>query len=167
MSAAGRPPLGRPVQIAYAVADVRAAARRRSETTGAGPFVVVDHIPLASARVDGAPGTFDHSSGYGQWGDVMVELVQEHTPPLVAPGRVHHLAFMVGALSAAMAWCVERGWPELLLAETRTGQAFAFMDARADLGHLVELYEPSERLLAFYAAVAAAAEGWDGREPVR
>ena len=54
MSAAGRPPLGRPVQIAYAVADVRAAARHRAETTGAGPFVVVDHIPLASARVDGA-----------------------------------------------------------------------------------------------------------------
>jgi hypothetical protein len=122
---------------------------------------------LASAHVAGAPAVFDHSSAYGQWGDVMVELVQEHTPPLVAPGRVHHLAFMVAALPAAMAWCVERGWPELLLAETSTGQAFAFMDARDDLGHLVELYAPSDRLLAFYAAVADAAEGWDGRQPVR
>ena len=167
MTAADRPPLGRPVQIAYAVADVRAAARHRSETTGAGPFVVVEHIPLASAHVAGAPAVFDHSSAYGQWGDVMVELVQEHTPPLVAPGRVHHLAFMVAALPAAINWCAEQGWPPLLRAETSTGQAFAFMDARADLGHLVELYEPSDRLLAFYAAVAAAAEGWDGRDPVR
>ena len=41
-------------------------------------------------------GQFDHSSAYGQWGDVMVELVEEHTPPLVAPGSgVHHLAFIV------------------------------------------------------------------------
>ena len=101
---------------------------------------------------------FDHSSAYGQWGDVMVELVHEHTPPLVAVGSgIHHLAFMVPVLDDAMAWCTQQGWPELLLATTASGSRFAFMDARDELGHLVELYEPSERLLAFYAKVADAA----------
>lgn len=146
------------MQIAYAVADVHAAVARRSVATSAGPFFVIEHIPLAVARIRGAEGEFDHSSAYGQWGSVMVELVEEHSPPLVEPGTgVHHLAFMVESLPAAQAWCVEQGWAELLWARTSGGQEFAFMDARAELGHLVELYEPSPSLLAFYAKVAAAA----------
>ncbi len=146
------------MQIAYGVDDVHAAAERRVEATGAGPFFVIEHIELAEARVRGSSGEFDHSSGYGQWGDVMVELVQEHTPPLVVPGSgVHHLAFMVESLPDAMRWCAGHDWPELLWARTSGGQEFAFMDARQDLGHLVELYEPSARLLAFYRMVADAA----------
>lgn len=146
------------MQVAYAVADVHAAAARWAASTGAGPFFVLEHIALSASRVAGIDGEFDHSSAYGQWGSVMVELVQEHTPPLVEPGSgVHHLAFMVESLPATQAWCVKQGWPELLWARTAGGQEFAFMDARAELGHLVELYEPSPALLAFYAKVAAAA----------
>lgn len=153
-----RSPLGPPVQVAYAVTDVHAAADRRRAATGAGPFFVIEHIQLVSARIAGVPGRFDHSSAYGQWGDVMVELVHEHTEPLVPPGSgVHHLAFMVESLADAATWCAHQGWPELLWARTEAGQEFAFMDARAELGHLVELYEPSERLLQFYRMVADAA----------
>ena len=39
------------MQVAYAVADVRAAADRWATTTGAGPFFVIEHIPLTAARV--------------------------------------------------------------------------------------------------------------------
>jgi catechol 2,3-dioxygenase-like lactoylglutathione lyase family enzyme len=167
MTGVGRPPLRAPVQIAYAVTDVEAAAAVFAETTGAGPFFVIPHIALASARVRGADGAFDHSSAYGQWGPVMVELVEEHTPPLVRPGDVHHLAFMVDSLARAALWCERQGWSEVLHAETTGGQVFAFHDARAERGHLVELYEPSDRLVAFYAMVAAAATDWDGHDPVR
>lgn len=45
--------LGRPVQVAYAVRDVRGAAARFASTTGAGPFFVNEHIPVASSRVLG------------------------------------------------------------------------------------------------------------------
>jgi catechol 2,3-dioxygenase-like lactoylglutathione lyase family enzyme len=160
--------LGRPVQIAYAVRDVEAAAARFAESTGAGPFFVNHHVAVTSARIHGRPAAFDHSSAYGQWGDLMVELVEEHTPPIVEPGSgVHHVAFLVPNTTAAVASCAERGWPEALWADTASGLSFAFCDARAELGHLVELYEPGKRLLAFYAMVAAAAEGWDGSAPVR
>ena len=75
----GRPvELGRIVQVAYAVDDVRAAARSFAERVGAGPFFVRHHdLPR---RVDhrGAAGEFDHSSAYGQWGAVQVELVEVH-----------------------------------------------------------------------------------------
>ena len=157
----------RPVQIAYPVDDVVVAAERFSARTGAGPFFVMRHIAVAASRVHGVPAAFDHSSAYGQWGDVMVELVQEHTPPLVTPGSgVHHMAFMVPDLDGALADAQAQGWHEVLWAATATGQQFAF--ARApELGHLIEMYEPSERLLGFYARIAEAASGWDGSEPVR
>ena len=163
-----QPMLQRAVQIAYAVNDVSTAATRFAASTGAGPFFIVRHIPLRSARVHGNPGAFDHSSAYGQWGEVMVELVAEHTAPIVMPGSgVHHLAFMVPSLPTAVAWCTARGWPEALWAATASGQEFAFCDARAELGHLIEMYEPSAGLLGFYAMVATAAKGWDGADPVR
>jgi len=160
--------LRRPVQIAYAVREVAAAAERFAEVTGAGPFFVSPHIPVSFARIHGAPGIFDHSSAYGQWGDVMVELVEEHSPPIVEPGSgVHHVAFFVDDTAAAVATCVQSGWPEALWAETTGGFAFAFCDARRDLGHLVELYQPTARLLGFYTMVAAAAIDWNGTDPVR
>jgi catechol 2,3-dioxygenase-like lactoylglutathione lyase family enzyme len=161
-------PLGAPVQVAYAVTDVAAAAHRFSAATGAGPFLVVPHIELTTACVRGVDDEFDHSSAYGQWGALMVELIEEHSPPLVVPGPgVHHVAFMVERLPATRAWCDRNGWPELLRATTAGGQEFVFRDARDDLGHLVELYERSERLVGFYAHVAALADGWDGSDPVR
>jgi hypothetical protein len=161
-------PLTRPVQVAYAVTDVVAAATRFAASTGAGPFFVIEHVALSAARVHGRDGTFDHSSAYGQWGDVMVELVEEHSQPRLAPvPGVHHLAYMVDDLRAGIQWCSAHGWDEVLFARTSGGQEFAFCDARAELGHFVEMYEPSDRLLGFYAMVAAAAADWAGDEPVR
>jgi len=161
-------PLQQPVQVAYAVTDVAAAAMRFAAATGAGPFFVVEHIAVDFARIHGIEGSFDHSSAYGQWGAIMVELVEEHsTPAIVAAPGLHHLAYMVDDLVAAREWCTTHGWPEALFARTATGQEFAFRDARHELGHLIELYEPSPRLRAFYAMVAAAAAGWDRAEPVR
>lgn len=156
-------PLVRPVQIAYAVdpsRDLDEVAFDFRTSTGAGPFVVVRNIPLTSCTISGRPGEFDHSSAYGWWGEVMVELVQEHTPPLIGRSTgVHHLAFMVSDLEQAIAWCARQHWPTLLDADTSTGQRFVFADARESLGHLVEMYEPSERLLGFYEHVRQLANG--------
>jgi len=162
-----RMPFDRPVQIAYPVDDVQRAAALFSARTGAGPFFVLRNIPLARSRVRGHDAPFDHSSAYGQWGEVMVELVQEHTAPLVAPGSgIHHVAFMVPDLDQALIDALGYGWSEELWAATATGQCFAFVRA-PELGHLVEMYEPSERLVGFYQRVAEAARGWNGDEPVR
>jgi catechol 2,3-dioxygenase-like lactoylglutathione lyase family enzyme len=165
--------LGRIVQIAYAVDDVEAAAREFARRLGAGPFFLRHHIELAVASHRGGPATFDHSSAYGQWGAVQVELVRVHTAEpaalaavVLGPG-LHHVAWFVADIEAERSRLEALGWPEVLAAETAGGVRFAFHDARAELGHLVEIYEPAGRLLSFYAAVAAAATGWDGTDPVR
>lgn len=157
--------LGHPVQIAYAVppgTDLRSTADDFRTRTGAGPFLVLEHIELAAVTIDGEPSSFDHSSAYGQWGPLMVELVQEHTVPLI--GRswgVHHLAFMVESLDAAIQTCRSSGWPVLLDATTLGGLRFVFCDARSTHGHLIELYEPTSSLTAFFARIRALAVEFD------
>ena len=69
--------LGPPKQIAYAVPDAFEAAKRWAKDFGAGPFFISEHIPVTDVSYRGSPSSFDHTSAYGQWGDIMVELVQD------------------------------------------------------------------------------------------
>ena len=153
--------LGVPRQIAYAVPDLSAATIDSfASTTGAGPFVVAEHIELARCTIDGFDGEFDHSSAYGQWGELMVELIVEHQTRRIGPATgVHHVAFMVGSLDRAIEHCERATWPVALDATTRHGQRFVMCDARSRLGHLVELYEPSDALVKFYDHVRRLANG--------
>ena len=175
MSALPRSMLGPPVQIAYAVRDLDTAVQSWVASHGAGPFFVSEHIALSDVRYRGTPSTFDHSSAYGQWGDVMVELVVDHTEgpspvaDVVGIGGVglHHVAHFVDDFAAAQAALITRGWPEALWASTASGLAFAFHDATAELGHMVELYEGVPGLRAFYRRVREASLGWTGTDPIR
>ncbi len=163
--------LGPPVQIAYAVPDARAAAERWVTQHGAGPFVLREHIEVSDVTHRGTPAGFDHTSAYGQWGDVMVELVEDHTvgpsviTDLIPPGcsGLHHLAFFVDDPDLTIRRMADAGHELAMSAHTASGTAFHFVDTVAVLGHYCELYRASERLTRFYAAVADAARAWDGR----
>lgn len=166
--------LGPPVQVAYAVVDVYAAAVEWAERFGAGPFFVRPHIPLTEVVYRGRPSTFDHSSAYGQWGSVMVELVQDHgTAASVVRERyapdqsgLHHLAHLVPDLDEAIAGLEAQGF-SLAMTATSSATRFVFVDAVARLGHMIELYQPTDRVSSFYEFVARAGRDWDGTNPVR
>lgn len=163
------------VQVAYFVTDAREAAERMAHTFGAGPFYVIDRIELAWGEHRGSPQDFLHSSAYGQWGDVMMELVQQDREgpspfrDMYAAGEegIHHVATMVDSLPETYTHYAERGFELAARAETKTGTEFAFVDTVAALGHMVEVYERSEALLGFYRFVREASTGWDGEDPVR
>jgi hypothetical protein len=160
---------GGPVQIAYAVDDVERAVDRWV-ARGVGPFFLRDHIEVHATRIRGRPATFDHSSAFAQWGDVMVELIQQHDPgsdPVVGTGGVHHMAHFVDDFGAAHTALAAAGHAEVLYAETSTGMPFAFHDALAERGHLIEIYERTSGLVRFYEMVREAAAGWDGDDPIR
>ncbi|WP_285712649.1 VOC family protein [Erythrobacter oryzae] len=164
-------------QLAYKVNDLEAAAAAHHRRFGSGPFFVLRHVALASSVHRGVARPFDHSSAYGQWGSVMVELVVQHNPDDSAlhemfphgSGRegLHHAALFVDDLEAAIARFASVGAPLAQLSVTQGGTAFAFVETRASLGHMLELYEPTEQLTAFYDFVAAAAQGWDGKDLIR
>jgi predicted enzyme related to lactoylglutathione lyase len=168
-------PLGAPVQIAYAVTDAVAAAERWVADFGAGPFFVRPHIELVDVLHRGRPASFDHTSAYGQWGSIMVELVEDHTAgpsvvrDVVPPGAagLHHLAYFVDDLTATIRTLVDRGHELAMSAFTTGGIEFHFVEAVGTHGHFFEIYQLSDQLRAFYATVADAASGWDGTDPVR
>ncbi len=161
-----------PVQLAYAVEDVRAAAARWA-SLGAGPFFVLEHITLASARINGEPAVFDHSSAFGWWGELMLELICQHdapaqsSPRIVGTSGLHHVAHFVDDLDVAACDLVVAGHGEVLRAETAGGTRFAFHDGGAERGHLIEIYEPVPDLRRFYDMVRAASIDWEGSDPIR
>lgn len=164
-------------QLAYKVNDLEAAAAAHHRRFGSGPFFVARHVALASSHHRRVERPFDHSSAYGQWGSLMVELVVQHNPDPSAlhdmfpwgSGRegLHHAALFVDDLGAEIARFKAEGAPLAQLSLTTSGTAFAFVDTRESLGHMLELYEPSEMLTGFYDFVAQAAQGWDGTDLVR
>ncbi len=163
------------VQVAYFVDDCRSAAQHMAKRLGAGPFFVLDCIELAWGEHRGAACPFVHSSAYGQWGELMVEFVQqdEEGPSpfrdLYGPGEagLHHVAMMVDSLERTYEECADQGLALAARAETRTGTEFAFVDTVDPLGHMIEVYERSDALLGFYDFVRKASIDWDGATPVR
>ena len=164
-----------PVQLAYHVPDAELAAVEFAQRFGWGPFFLMEHIPLASCHYRGAVSQFDHTSAYGQAGEVMVELIQGHgTAPSVlneafapADTGLHHVAMFEEDLELALAGWEARGCVVAMRATTTTGVDFAMVDTRKWLGHYLELYPQVPALQKFYGYVRRAAAGWDGARPVR
>lgn len=164
-------------QLAYKVNDLEAAAAAHYRAFGSGPFFVLRHVALASSHHRGVARPFDHTSAYGQWGGLMVELVVQHNaddsalhdmfPHGSGAEGLHHAALFVDDLQAEIARFESEGAPLAQLSVTTGGTAFAFVDTRAKLGHMLELYEPTTRLTGFYDFVAEAAQGWDGEDLIR
>jgi hypothetical protein len=168
------PPI-KPVQVAYFVNDIRRAAEQMHSLTGAGPFFVFDNIELAWGEHRGEPCPFVHSSAYGQWGDMMLELVQQDSDgpspfrDLYAPGEegIHHVACFVDSIEATIDQYENLGYPLAALARAKVGTEFAFIDTSAALGHMLEVYVGDEALRGFYSLVHEASIGWDGRDLLR
>jgi hypothetical protein len=164
-------------QLAYFVPDVRAAALQHHRLFGSGPYFVADNIPLRCAFHRGIARQLDHSSAYGQWGEIMIEFVQQNNSgpsafhDLYAEGSgrggIHHAALFVDDVKAELARLEGSGFETALYAEMNDGFAFGFADTTSVFGHMLELYAPLPQLTSFYDMVAAAAADFDGSEPIR
>ena len=137
------------------------------------PIFIAEHIAVTDVIYRGSPSSFDHTSAYGQWGDIMVELVQDHgTGPSVVrdlydvdESGLHHLAF-VEDIDLATKSLNDLGF-ELGMTAKAGPTIFNMIDATKTLGHFIELYEPNEALTGFYARVKEASVNWDGEDPIR
>jgi hypothetical protein len=164
-------------QVAYFVPDIVQAAREHAREFGSGPYFVAEHIPLRKVLHRGREANLDHSSAYGQWGELMIEFVQQNNPGPSAfhdlypegSGRrgFHHVALIVQSLPAARRAWAGTGLAEALYAEMNDGFAFVMIDDVARHGHMIEVYEGVPALTGFYSMVKNAAKGFDGTDPIR
>jgi hypothetical protein len=154
--------------------DLPAAAERFAGRFGAGPFFAMEHIVFDEVTFLGRPAVYDHSSCFGRWGAVIVELTVVHRAEpeglaerLVGPGGgVGHIAWLADSLTEETARLEQAGLTPFHAG--RTGPASAvWFDGGPQLGHPIEVLERREELLRFYAMVSAATEAWDGSRPYR
>jgi hypothetical protein len=166
-------------QIAFVVPNAIEWAHRHMARFGSGPFFILAHLPHDIQTYRGKAIDLDTTGAVGQWGDVQVELVEQHcqTPsayrelhPNGGPG-VHHMAVFVDDIHEAIDEYKRLGYDNILYSVVSAlGGAkpspYAMMDTRSDFGVLTEFYE--EAVVGnFYKLVREAAENFDGTDPIR
>jgi methylmalonyl-CoA/ethylmalonyl-CoA epimerase len=171
-----RPQLGEPHHYAYLVDDIEATVNRLVDQLGAGPFFLIENVPLENVLSRGEPAEFVHDSAFGYCGGGAIELIEalRLAPERVEKGfsgprpRIHHVGYAVPPTDVAdlRSSLDERGLTEYLssqLGEVET----TLHDASTPLGHDIEIHVDSEGLRDFFEMVRRGAEGWDGSEPLR
>jgi Glyoxalase/Bleomycin resistance protein/Dioxygenase superfamily len=171
-----RPQLGEPHHYAYVVEDIEATVNLLVDQLGAGPFFLIDRVPLENVLSRGEPAEFVHNSAFGYGGGGAIELIEviSLAPERVEKRfsgprpRVHHVGYAVPPTEVAdlRRSLDERGLPQYL--SSQLGEVDATLhDASAALGHDIEIHVDGEGLRDFFAIVRGGAEGWDGSEPLR
>ena len=171
-----RPGLGEPHHYAYVVEDIEATVNRLVEQLGAGPFFLIERVPVENVLSRGEPAEFAHNSAFGACGDGAIELIEAVSlaPERVEKAfsgprpRIHHVAYAVPPTEVAdlRSSLDERGLTQYLssqLGEVET----TLHDASATLGHDIEIHVENTGLRGFFEMVRGGAEGWDGSEPLR
>jgi catechol 2,3-dioxygenase-like lactoylglutathione lyase family enzyme len=166
--------LDRPIHhVGYSVADLSAAIAHFRDALGVGPFLVFEDITFDEATHLGAPLVFEHSAGFAKWGPIFIELqeINAASPPAVASvlragegAVVNHTAYLSSTPEEDSAQLEKLGMPAVL--HLRSGPIVEWIHS-SPLGHAIEVHTASAFLDGFFAAVAEAADGWDGRDAVR
>lgn len=166
--------LGAVMQLAYVPSDIDAAVTFWTKTMGAGPFFRLPHISYREARYRGAPCRVDFSVLIGYWGDLQIELIEQHcdSPSIYRAWRdegregLHHVCILVDSIARARAACAASGASveqEIFL----EGAEAIYVDTGGGPGTMVEILQPSPDFEGMFQMMRDAAKGWDGRDPVR
>ena len=171
-----RPQLGAPHHCAYVVDDIAATVSRLVDQLGAGPFFLIENVPLENVLSRGEPADFIHNSAFGYCGDGAIELIQvlNLAPERVQKGfsgprpRIHHVGYVLSPTEVAESRSAldDRGLTEYLSSQLG-GVETTLHNASAVLGHDIEIHVENAGLRDFFGMVRAAADGWDGSEPLR
>jgi len=169
------PHVGPVIQNGFVVRDLEAAVLHWSGKLGVGPFYLIEHIEFGEAYFRGAPLELDMSVAIAQWGEMQIELIQQHdTAPSIytefkarhAEG-LQHVGVLTPSLDAQLARLSLLGLQPVQWGATAAGMRFAYVDSDAHPGGMLELIENGPAVEAFFGRVRKAAESWDGSRPLR
>lgn len=163
------------MQLCWVVPDLEAAIGRWVRSAGAGPFFLFDDVHFADSTYRGAAADIaPHRAAIGQSGAMQIELVQ----PLgdssgiwnetIPPGGfgLHHAGLYCTDYDADRAAYVAAGH-EVVFEGLMMGARTCYIDTVASLGFMVELITANPIAEMVFGQFKAAAEGWDGSEPIR
>jgi len=163
------------MQMCWVVPNLEQAMAHWTRTAGVGPFFVFDAVPFDNPVYRGRPTTSpDVTAAMAQGGEVQIELVQlnDDAPSLwtdvVPRGKlgIHHTAIVCDDYDAELAAYIASG-AEVAFSGLMMGSPVCWVDTTATLGVMVELITANPVAEAVFGQIRAAAENWDGKDPVR
>ncbi len=168
-------PSQRFMQMCWVVPDIHAAIDSWIRSTGVGPFFLFDTVTFEKPRYRGQPsGCADITAAMAQAGDVQIELVcQNDDQPsfwrdVVPTGQsgLHHMALYCSDYDATLAAYAQAG-AEVAFSGLMMGSRVCWVDTTSRLGFMIELIEENDVAKAVFSQFRAAAQGWDGKNPIR
>jgi hypothetical protein len=162
------------LQQAWVVTDLEAAARRWSETCGIGPFFLATYTADRFEGVEhrGRPGVMQMRTAICYAGDVQVELIEpagdgpscyRDTVPAGSEG-FHHVCYWTHDLDADVEHYLQAGCTMATRGRVKGGPRFAYLDATARVGCMIELLEHSEALAGVFDGWRRRCAEWRGGE---
>ena len=163
-------------QNGYVVRDIEAALDHWTRVLGVGPFFYFERAPVQAFEYHGEPSEIEVSIALGNSGPLQIELIQQRNDApsmyrdFLAAGHegLQHVAYWTHTLDEDLARAEAAGYRIGHRGQSGgpTGR-FVYFDTEAHPGTVIELSEVDGAKGRFFEAVAQAAEGWDGSEPIR
>lgn len=163
------------MQLCWVVPELEAAIGHWVKNSGAGPFFVFEGLHFEGSlyrgeRMDIAP----CRAAIGQFGDMQIELVQQTGDgtglwsELVPKGRLgfHHAGLYCTDYGAEREAYMADG-NEMVFEGLMMGAKTCYIDTIKTLGFMTELITANPVAAQVFAQFRAAADGWDGRDPIR
>ena len=164
------------MQNAFVVTDLDAALDHWTRVMGVGPFFVFERVEFAEIWYRGQSALdIDLSVAIGYWGNLQIELIRQRNdvPSIYTdfPGRqaggLQHMGVITESVSRDLERLQELGIEAVQYGTTTGGLRFAYVSTNQHPGGMIELIESNPGMLKFFAKMQAAAQQWDGSEPVR
>jgi catechol 2,3-dioxygenase-like lactoylglutathione lyase family enzyme len=169
--------LGRRMQVAFVVPSLDEALSFWTQRMGVGPFVVIaDAMNDRQFSYRGRLTPVEASLAFSYVGETQIEVIAQTnsaTSPyldFLESGRqgVHHIAFWPENPESACRDLVQAGFEEVVAIQTATGGGkVAYYSGPAHLGLMVEIAPMTPERSAYFSAIQALANTWDGSRPVR
>ena len=161
-------------QNAWVVDDVEATCMKWVREMGVGPFFVTEYADqFEEMSYRGEPAKLSMLVAIAQAGPMQIEIIQptvdrcayRDSVPAGADG-FHHMCVWTHDIDADSAYFESLGY-----ATANRGRAgeivFAYYDTRPLMGCMLEVMTQSPTLTERFATIAAAAENWNGDNPIR
>ena len=162
-------------QNAFVVPDLEAALDHWTRVMNVGPFFVYEHVDYGGVTYRGQPTAIDASVAMGWWGDVQIELIEQHNDApsiyrdFLRSGRtgLQHMGTYTTSYHEDLARLAGQGLRPVEEGGAGIGVHFCYLEPGAGSGWMVELIEATPAMMAANEELRALARDWDGRDPVR
>ena len=163
------------MQLCWVVPDLDAAIAHWVKSAGAGPFFVFEDVHFTDAIYRGESADIPpHRAAIGQSGAMQIELIQPlgDEPGIwneVVPAGgfgMHHTGLYCTDYDEQRAAYVAAGH-EVVFEGLMMGARTCYIDTVSSLGFMTELITANPVAEMVFGQFRAAAEGWDGADPVR